>query len=130
MVRSSRPGVGRRLCQATALMGLVRVALKGREVPRGERHDRSSAHCVNIRQGVGCSDSAKVVPVVYDRHKKIGGCNQGLLVVQAVDGSVIARLVSYQQIRVEYTFGRLRQDFAQQRWRHLAASPPSMRELR
>jgi len=44
-----------------------------------DREQRSAAHRVNIRQGIGCRNGAECVGIVHHRREKIGRLDQRLL---------------------------------------------------
>ena len=48
-----------------------------------ERHERSGAHRVDVRQGVGRGDPSEVVGVVDDRGEEVGGEDDGQVVARA-----------------------------------------------
>ena len=101
-----------------------------RHAEQRQRHERLAAHRIDVRDRVGRRDAAEIVRIVDDRHEEIGGRDDRLRVVQAIDRRVVARLGADEQIREGARERRLRQDFAQQRWRELAASAAAVRELR
>ena len=57
-----------------------------------ERHDGFAAHRVDVADGVGGGDAAELIRVVDDRHEEVGGRDERLFVVQAVDGGVVGGL--------------------------------------
>ena len=89
----------------------------------GQRHQRLRAHGVQVRQRVGRRDAAEVARVVHDGHEEVGGRDDGLAVVDAVDGGVVGRLGAHQQVGKDH--GRqaaLGQQCAQHARRDLAAA--------
>ena len=73
----------------------VEVVGEGDEV---DGEEGTAAHCIHIGEGVGGGNRAEVVGVVYDGREEVGGGDEGLLVIEAVDGGVIGRSQSYQQV--------------------------------
>ena len=72
-----------------------------RHAHNGQRHQRCAAHGVDVRQGVGGSNAAKVTWVVHDGHEKVGRGDNGLLIIDAVHGSIVCRFRAYQQVGKE-----------------------------
>ena len=95
----------------------------------GQRHDGRAAHGVDVGQRVGSGDAAEVVRVVHDGREEVGGGHQRLLVVQAVDGGVVAGLGAHQQLGRHQALRRACQNLAQQAGCNLAATPSAVREL-
>ena len=54
-----------------------------------QRKDGRAAHGVHIADGVGGGDASKVKRVVHHRHEKVGGGNQGLLVVEQIHSRIV-----------------------------------------
>src|SRR5699024_3097412 len=55
-------------------------------------------HGVDVRQCIGGGDAAEIMRLVDDGHEEVGGGDQGLVVVEAVDGSIIGALIADQQV--------------------------------
>ena len=62
-----------------------------------QRHDGRAAHGVDVGDGVGGGNAAKVKRIVHDGHEEVGSGNQRLLVVEFVDGCVVRRLNAHHQ---------------------------------
>ena len=62
-----------------------------RHANNGQRHQRRGPHGVNIRQRIGGGDAAKVVRVIDDGHEKIGRRHNRLVLIDAIDGSIVGR---------------------------------------
>ncbi len=101
-----------------------------RHAEQRERHDRLAAHRIHVGDRVGRGDASEIERIVDDRHEEVGRRDERLRIVQAIDGRVVARLGADEQIRKGARERRLRQNFAQQRWRELAASAAAVRKLR
>jgi hypothetical protein len=99
-----------------------------RHADDGEREDRLAAHGVDVRERIGRRDTPEVVRVVDDGHEEVGGRDDGLLVVETVDGGVVGRFRADEQIGKR----RQRRDALEQRRQHarrdLAAAAAAMRE--
>ena len=63
-----------------------------REREQVHRGERTAAHRVDVGQRVGGGDATEVVGVVDDGREEVDGKQRCRLVVEAVDGSVVARL--------------------------------------
>jgi len=59
-----------------------------------EREYRFASIAVDVGYRVGCRNAAKVIGIIHDRQKEVGVADQGLLIVQTIDGSIVARLPS------------------------------------
>ena len=95
----------------TAGLGhLVRAALKdaghrfAREVPREARHvqgqEDSAPHGVDVAHRVGGRDHPVEIRVVHDGREEVHRLDDRLLVVQSIDGGVVAPLQPDQEVRV------------------------------
>ena len=94
----------------------------------GERHDRSSAHRIDVGDGVGGRHTAEVEGVVDHRHEEVGGRDHAGPVVELVDRGVVAGLRADEQVGEGTDGGLARHQFAQHGGRKLAAAAPAMRE--
>ncbi|CCK14061.1 GCN5-related N-acetyltransferase [Cronobacter universalis NCTC 9529] len=65
------------------------------------RHDRFAAHRVDVADGVGRSDSAKIERVVHDRHEEVRGADNARAVAEIVHRRVVARFVADKQVGVD-----------------------------
>jgi hypothetical protein len=70
-----------------------------RHADNGQRHDGCASHGVDVRQGIGGGNAAKVEGVIHDGHEKVGGGHNGLLVIQAIHRCIITGLGADQQLR-------------------------------
>ena len=101
-----------------------------RHADQRERHDRARAHRVDVGDRVGRGDAAEVVRVVDDRREEIGGGDQRLRVVQAVDRGVVRGLGADQKILGQKPAQRHRREhLGQDRRRDLAAAAAAVAEL-
>ena len=62
----------------------------------GDRHQRCTAHSINIADRIGCSDFPKDKGVIHDRHKKVCGREYGGAVAQVKSCRIISIAVSDQ----------------------------------
>ena len=67
----------------------------------GQCHQWLAAHGIDIGERVGGGDAAEVVGIIDDRHEEIGGGDDGLFVVDAVDGGIVGRFGAHQQVGEE-----------------------------
>ncbi|CCK02251.1 GCN5-related N-acetyltransferase [Cronobacter sakazakii 701] len=65
------------------------------------RHDRFAAHRVDVADGVGRSDTAKIERVVHDGHEEIRGADNARAVAEIVHRRVVARFVADKQVGVD-----------------------------
>ena len=65
-----------------------------------EREQRRAAHRVHVGERVGGRDAAPVVGVVDDRREEVGGEDDGEIVTESVDGSVIRGVEADEQVGV------------------------------
>src|SRR5439155_13141109 len=77
---------------------------------------------------VGCEEPAEYERNIDERHEEVGGGNHGLLVVDPVDGRIIARLDTDQQTRKRLHRRHVREQLAQNSRRELAAASASVRQ--
>ena len=61
-----------------------------RHADNAQGHDGGASHRIYIADGIGSRDTTKVIRIVDDRHKKIGGGNQGLRIIELVYRCVIS----------------------------------------
>ena len=64
----------------------------------GDRRQGSSAHGVDIADGVGGSDPPKIKGVIHDGHEKVSGAQYRPAIVQIDGRGVIVTAVAYQQL--------------------------------
>ncbi len=95
---------------------------------QGQGHDRPAAHRIDVADGVGGGDAAKVVRVVDDGHEEIGGGDQRLLVVEAIDGGVVGGLDADQQFLRHDAAGARAQDLREHGRRDPATAAAAVRE--
>ena len=65
----------------------------------GERQNRHAPHGIDVRQGVGGGNAAKIEWIIHDRHEKVGRRDDRLLVIEPIDGRVVRGLCPNQQLR-------------------------------
>ena len=99
-----------------------------RHAHQSQRQDGFAAHGVDIRDGVGGGDAAKVERVVDDGHEEIGGGNQRLLVIQLVNRRVIGGVNAHHELWRHGKAGHGGQDVAQHAGRDLATTAPTVRQ--
>ena len=68
-----------------------------------QREERTPAHGVDIRDGVGRGDRAEVERIVDDRHEEIGRRDDRLILADLIDRRVVARLDADQQLARDET---------------------------
>ncbi|MNU78406.1 hypothetical protein D3C71_679940 [compost metagenome] len=108
---------------------LFRLQLVDRHTQDRKRHDRLSAHGIDIGNGVGGGDAAKIVGVVHHRHEEVCGGDHACIVVDLPDSGVVGHLVSDQKL-CERLRGRLAcQQFLQDGGCKLAAATAAMGKL-
>ena len=95
---------------------------------QGQRHDGLRPHGVNIRNGVGCGNAAKLEGVVHNRHEKIGGGDQGLRFVQLVNRSIVSGFNAHQQFGRQRHRGGRAKNFTQDTGGNFAATASAMGE--
>ena len=100
-VSASHRNAGRCTDGLAALQNLP-DGVGGQDVDRhaddGECKQRFAAHGVDVGQCVGGGDAAKVERIIDNRHEEISGGDDGLLVVEAVDRSIIGSVDADQQV--------------------------------
>ena len=96
-----------------------------------EGQDRPSSHGVAVAEGVGRRDGAPDVGVVDDRGEKVDGQQQRQVVADPVDGGVVGRVESQQEVRVlaAVVLAEAAQDLRQVTGTELAGSAGAVREL-
>ena len=77
-----------------------RVELVERPAENRDRHDRLGAHRIDVADRVDGRDAAEVERIVHNRHEEVRRADDGLIVVDAIDGRVIACVVAHEQPRV------------------------------
>src|SRR5207249_8077799 len=100
-----------------------------RHADDGEREDRPRAHRVDVGERVGGRDAPEVVRVVDDRREEIGGGDERLAVVQAVDRRIVGGLVADEQLLRQSANRRRSENFSQHGGRDLAAAAAAVAEL-
>ena len=75
----------------------VEVVRKACEV---QGKERLASHGVDVAQSVGSRNLAERVGIVYDRREEVRRADDGLLVVHAIDGSIIGCGQTYQEIAI------------------------------
>jgi hypothetical protein len=83
---------------------------------------------VNIGDRVGRRDAPEVEWIIDDRHHEVGGRNDGLLVIDAMHLSLVARFRPDQQIREAAHEYRVGKNLGKQRRGDLAAAAASVCE--
>ncbi len=101
-----------------------------REAQQVQGRQGAAAHGVDIAQGVGRGDPAEEHGIVHRRRDDVRREHEGALVVEPVDGRVVARLEPHEEVRVDL----LREPFQQSgesdrtHFRRSAAGPGQARE--
>ena len=93
-----------------------------RHAHQREGHDRPAAHGVHVGDRIGCGDAPEVIRVVHDGHEEIGRGDEGLLVVEPVNRSVVGGLDPHQQLGRQGQPRRVLENFRQHTRRDLAAA--------
>ena len=92
-----------------------------------KREQRTPAHGVDIRDGIGRSDGTEVERIVHYRHEKIGCGDYRLMLVDLVDGGIVAGLDADQQLgRDETCRSGLGENLLEYRGRELAPAASAM----
>ena len=125
--RNARRGADRGAPRQDLANGVRRQLVDG-HADNGQGHDRGSAHGVDVRQGVGRRDPAKVEGVIHYGHEEVGGRHQGLGVVQPPDRRVIRAFGPHQQVGEAGRRRHFRQDVLQHSGRDLAAAAAAVGE--
>ena len=81
-----------------------------------------ATHGVYVAQSVGCGNLAEHIGVVYNGGKEVHRLDHGGVVIDAIDASVIAAVIAYQQI-VILTIGQIVQNFRKDTRSQLRRSP-------
>ncbi|MNY15479.1 hypothetical protein D3C86_1486920 [compost metagenome] len=100
--------------------------LADRHPDDGQGEDRRRPHGVDVGQGVGGGDPAKVERVVDHGHEEVRRGDQGLFVVQPPHSRVVRRLGPHHQIGEGRRLGRAGQDGLEHVGRDLAAATAAM----
>ncbi|MNQ40598.1 hypothetical protein D3C85_542570 [compost metagenome] len=95
----------------------------------GNRHQRVTAHGVDVADGIGGGDATEIERVIDNRHEKVGGRDHTLLVIDGVHRRVIARSVAHPEFRVEVLRAAAGQNHLQHLGRNLAATTCAMAVL-
>ena len=64
----------------------------GRKSAHVQGKNHLAAHSVNIAHGVGRGNGPVIIGIIHHRRKKVDGVDDGLLVIQFVDSSIIGRM--------------------------------------
>jgi hypothetical protein len=86
-------------------------------------------HRINIGQCVGRSDTAEVEGIIHDGHEKVGGRDDGLLIIQAINRRIVAGLRADQQVGKRHFFFCFTENFLQQGGGDFAAAAATVRQL-
>ena len=105
-----------------------RLVQRRRKAHHIEGNQRPAAHRVHIRQRIGGGDRPKFIRIIGNRREKIHGNDQCRIVVDPINGGVIARLGPHQQVRMPQQ-RNIAQDLAQVLQRKLGRSTGAMRKL-
>src|SRR5690554_39485 len=108
--------------------------LRGQNIDRpaqnGNGQQWCAAHGINITDGVGGGDPAEIKGIVDNRHEKIGGGNDTTLVIQGIDGSIIAGLVAHPQAWIQLLVAAASKDGAEDAGSNLATATSTVAVLR
>ena len=88
-----------RLTATQDLADEIRRQHPDRHGEQRQRQDRRTTHRVHIRQCVRGRDAAEVERIIDDRHEKIGGRHQGLVLAELIHGGIVGALQTDQQLR-------------------------------
>ncbi len=72
-----------------------------------ERHDGRSTHGIDIRDCVGGGDTSKRIRIINNWHKEVCGSNDGLVLINLIDSSIIRGANAYKQF-IGYRHGHRR----------------------
>ena len=106
-----------------------RWQLVDRHADEGQRQDRLAAHGIDVGQGVGGGDAAEIARIVDHRGEEVGGGDQCLRVVEAVDGGVVRGFDADHQFGRNQAAVDVLQDVVQNGRRDLAAAAAAMGKL-
>ena len=95
---------------------------------QSQSHDGLCTHGIHIGDGIGGGNAAKFKRIVHDGHEEVCGGNQGLVLIQLVNGRVVSRFNAHQQFGGERHGGGRAQNFAQDARRNFAAATAAMRK--
>ena len=84
--------------------------------------NRRTSHGVHIADGIGRGDASEVKRIVDDRHEEIGGCDQGLVLVEQIHRRVVRGVDAHQQSGWQRKAFHVGEDVAQHAGRDLAAT--------
>jgi hypothetical protein len=117
---------------ATAQYGRDHIVRQNvdRHADQRQRENRLAAHCIDVGQRIGRGNAAEVVRIVDDRHEKVGGGDNGLLVVQAVDGCIVGGFRADQQVGKGRQRHAALEQVGEDAGRNLAATAAAVRETR
>jgi hypothetical protein len=90
-----------------------------------DRHQRRTAHRVDVRQRVGCRDPAPVVGVVDDRGEEVCGGDDRAVAVDAYGGAVVAVVEADKEVAALAAGRQVGEDPLELAGRHLAGTAAS-----
>jgi hypothetical protein len=83
--------------------------------------ERLAPHGVDVAQGIGGCNTAKVVGIIHNRGDKIDGLDQGQIIIEFVNASIVGGFYTYQKIRMADSW-QVSHDFFQVPWTQLGCS--------
>src|SRR5208282_6570675 len=72
--------------------------------------------------------AAEIKWIIDDRHEKIRGCNDRLIIVEAIYGGIVRCVGTDQEVGIMPARQRVLEQFGEHAWRDLAAAAAAMRE--
>ena len=100
-----------------------------RHANQRQRKERRAAHGVNVGNGVGRGDPAKIVGIIDDGHEEIGRRDNRLLRVDLIHRGVVAGFRSHQQLWRHDARRHAGEDFLQDGRCNFAATTAAMGKL-
>ena len=99
-----------------------------RHAHQGQRHDGCTAHRIYVTDRVGRGNPPEVVGVIDNRHEKIGGGDQRLLIVEPIHRCIIGGFDPDHEFLRHREVAGTAQDFGKQAGRNLAAAAAAVTE--
>ena len=90
-------------------------------------HHRCSAHCVDVRNGIGRRNAAKSQRIIDDGHKEIGGADHCRTIAQIVHCGIVTLMISDQKVWEVRPFLRLPQNSIENGGRYFTAAASTVR---
>src|SRR6056300_341380 len=69
-----------------------------RPAENGNRHEGASTHGIDVADGVGGGNAAKIEGVIDDGHEKVGGAQYGSTVAHIKRSGIVATAVTHEEL--------------------------------